>query len=824
MQRIIKIFILFLLPFFIGNVPFIYAVSPSSDTLRLSPDAIKSKIHYTATDSMRFEMENKTIYLFGNAEVTYENLKLKGAYIILDMQNNMVYAEGRKDSTGKFVDNPEFTENGQTYKMKTIKYNFKNKKGQIKNVITEEEGGYIHGETIKKDSSNTYYIKNGKYTTCDLEHPHFYIAASKLKVIPNDKIITGPAYLVIEDVPTPLFVPFGFFPNTKGRHSGIILPTYRDNDLGFGLVEGGYYLGINDYFDLALKGDIYSRGSWAVRALSYYTKRYKYSGSFNLNYANTINGQKEFPQYSITKDYKLNWQHNQDPKANPNSKFSANVNIVSAQYNKYHTSNVNDYLNNTFSSSINYNKTWPGTPFNLQSNLGYTQNSITRNVTIQAPQAVFSVNRLYPFRKKLQIGETKWYEKIYVTSTTNLVNEISTTDTLLFKSNTLNSMRSGIKHNIPVSLSLKFFKYINLAPSFNYNEYWYLQSVNKTWNAETKKLEIDTLRGFQAVRDYNTGVNLNTTPFYGMYQFRKGIVKAIRHTATPGIGFLYSPGIGNKKEVIMDTTGAIQKYSPFEIAPSGIGYPSTQESGNLSFNLKNTLEMKVKSARDTTSGTKKISLLDNLSIGSTYDLLADSLNWSKIAINASTNLFQKFSLSMDANFDPYIIDPLSKQRRNKFEWNENKRVGRLTNFTLTSGFSLRGKDKNSQKNSDETQNKENTNADDYVYFNIPWSLRVDYSFNYNPDFEPKTTQSVRFSGEVSPTPNWKIVFSSGYDFTNDKLSLTQFDIYRDLHCWEMHLNLTPFGELKHYDFTINVKSHVLQDLKLTRRRDWYNLK
>lgn len=786
--------------------------------------ALRSKVEYSATDSIQFDVKTQTVYLYGNAEVSYEDINLKAAFIEVNWSTETLFAKGAKDSTGKDIGLPVFSENNQNFTAYAIRYNFNSKKGKITQVTTQEGEGYIHGENVKKDEQNNFYIKNGVYTTCNLDTPHYYIGARKLKVIQDDKVITGPAYLVIENVPTPFAIPFGYFPNKKGQVSGILIPSYGEStSLGFYLSNGGYYFGINDYLDLTLKGDIYTKGSWKVNTSSNYNKRYRYQGNLNLGYAITKLGEEELSNYSKSTDFFIRWNHRTDPKARPNSTFTAKVNAGSNSYFQNTSYNANDYLSNTFSSSVSYAKAGAGKPYNFSLNATHEQNNLNKTVNVTLPHFMFGLNRLYPFKSKNSV-EPKWYHKIGVSYSADARNTLSTTDSLLFKEESLTQLKNGMQHVIPVSTSFKLFKYFSLSPSFNYTERWYLKTIEKHFDTTANRALNDTVKGFKAARDFSFSTSFSTR-VYGMLLFKKGPLKAIRHVITPSTSFAYRPDFGAPEwgyyqYVKSDILGTITPYSIFE---TGIyGGPSMGRSGTLSFNIDNNLEMKVKSKRDTISGIKKIKLLESFNVGTSYNLAADSLNWSSLNINGRTVLFEKININFSGIADPYVIDSLGK-RLNKFELKENSRIARLTNANLSIGFSLNKKAVSSmEKKTPEQLSTTNINASNYVDFSIPWNLSVNYSLYYTKTITETVTQSLNFNGDVNLTPKWKIGFTSGYDFINEDFTYTTISIYRDLHCWEMSFTWIPFGFHQSYNFQINVKASILRDLKLNRKRDWYD--
>jgi len=822
-----------------------------------SKNALDSKVDYTSNDSIMFDITNKKVFLYGNADIKYENITIKANYIEISFEDNLLFASGVPDSSGKISGKPAFSEGDKSFQSDTMTYNFKTKKGIIKQVITEEGEGYLHGKKIKRMADEKINLIDGKYTTCSLEHPHFYIGFKKAKVIPNDKIVTGPVYLFIEDVPLPLVLPFGLFPNKKGQQSGILIPTYGESaNRGFFLENGGYYFGINENVDLALRGTIYTRGSWALKALSNYNKRYKYIGSFDLNYAVNIDGEKDLPGYSRGRDFFIRWNHTQDAKARPNSRFTANVNAGSSNYQKYNPSTSNDYLSNTFQSNIAYQTTLFD-KFNFSANVRHSQNTLNKTVDLSLPEITLSANRFYPFRKENRTGNQKWYENINIGYNMSAQNSLTIADSLFFTQKSLRSFRNGMKQSIPISSSIKVLKYFSLNNSINYNELWYLSTIDRSWSNDQNPLsssygyvETDTIPGYKTARDFSFSSSLNTK-LYGMFQFKRGPVKALRHVITPFVGFTYHPEFGlyewgYYKYYLSQSVAKPIRYSIFE---TGVyGSPSPYKSENINWNIANNLEMKIKAKSDTSEEFKKIVLIDNFTISGAYDVAKDTLKFSKILLSGRTVLLKNLDVRYAAALDPYITDSTGRNL-NTLEWEKNKRLVRLSNsewsFGLNWNYSSKGKTPATPATGTKTpavattdqtvrgtqQEKDmiNKNPEAYVDFKIPWSINLAYTLRYTNTFTYLTftpvskkqyIQTLSFYGDVNLTPKWKIGFRSGYDFEMKDISYTSVDIYRDLHCWEIKFNWVPTGYRKSWNVTINVKAAVLQDLKLTKKKDW----
>ena len=787
---------------------------------------LKEKVIYSATDSMLIDKVNQKAYLYNNASVLYDGLTLKAGYIEIDFGKNLVYATSMKDSAGKDVQKPVFEQGKDKFTAAKIKYDFKTKKGKITDVITQQGEGYIHGRDIKKDSNNVYFVSHGKYTTCDLEHPHYYIGARKIKVIPDDKIITGPALLWIADIPTPLAIPFGYFPNKKGRSSGIIMPTYGESpSTGFFLKGGGFYFGKNEFADLALTGDGYSNGSYGAHAVSNYKKRYRYSGGLNVSYSRLITGDQALPNATTQNDFFIRWNHTQDPKSNPNSRFSANVNAGSSTYNKYNGSVTGDYLSNTFQSNISYSKTFVGTPFNFSANARHSQNTLTKKVDISLPELAFNMNRIYPFKGKKSVG-TKWYDKIGISASANARNDIHAYDSTLFHKSTLSQMNNGVHFAVPISTSFNILKYFTLTPTINTGSSIYYETVHKHYDENVNKVFSDTVTGVKMVNDYSLSTGLSTR-LYGDYFFKGKRLKQIRHVATPTISASYRPDFseakyGYYKKIDGDTSTKPQLYSIFE---NGIyGPPGAGKSGLIAFALNNSLEAKIRHETDSGKVDKKVPILQSLNVGVSYNVAVKTFNWSTINLSGQTKLFGKLDVRATAVIDPYEIDTAGN-KVNKLEW-DNGSIGRLTNTGIslsTNLKSLQGKtDPNKPKASKAGSQDEldyiNAHPDAYIDFNVPWNFNIYYNLNYSkPGIKETTSQTVTFNGDISLTKKWKISATSGYDFTSKKLTLTSINIYRDLHCWEMRVNVVPFGFRQSFSIDINVKSSVLKDLKLSRR-------
>ena len=833
--------------------------STNADSTQVAADTNKSKeflsseIKYKSVDSLRFDVIKQTIYLYGGAQVEYEDTKLNADYIEFNMAKNEVYATGLPDSTGKMKGNPEFEDKGQGFKAETMRYNFKSKKAQVTTALTQKDDGYVHGDSLKMVNNDVIYIKHGKYTTCSNPEPHFHIESSKLKLIKNNKIVTGPAILKIENVPTPLAIPFGFFPNKKGKSSGILMPTYGNSPgLGYFLNNGGYYFAVNDYMDLSLTGDIYSRGSWGGRAASSYYKRYGYRGNVNVEYTNIKRSDPEFPDFSQTQSFFVRWSHTQDPKARPNSRFSANVNAGSTEnFRNNFNSSANDFLSNEFKSNISYNKSWPGRPYNLTLNASHSQNTRDSIVNVTLPSLTFTRTRqnLGDIFNTTNTSSKKWYNKVGVSMTTTAENRVRRRSDVFFKEQTLDDMNNGVRTTVPVNASLKlanksFLKNFTLTPGMNYTEVWQFETIRKSFSDTANALVVDTVPGFRRYWQANANAGL-TTKIYSYYTPTIGPVKKIRHVMTPSVNINYTPDYSSSQfnfyrsfdyERINFTSDSLEGKDRIEdlnetysIFDQGIyGAPSRSEAGVVGFGLINNLEMKVKSDKDST-GFKKVKLFEAFTFNSSYSIPADSLNWAPITMRARTVFSKNINMNLTGRLDPYALNPETGVKFNQSEWKTNRRIGRLTNATAAVNFTFRSKKANDKpKTSDLGTEAElatiNNNPEAYVDFNVPWSLIINYNLTYSKttNADPTLTNTIGFNGDVNLTPKWKLGFRSGYDFEQHDFSYTTLDIYRDLHCWEFRFSMVPFGDRQSYTFDINVKAPVLQDLKLSRKRQWFD--
>ena len=804
------------------------------DTIR--NDSTQSKplfddlIDYNADDSVRFSIQEKKVYLYGNGFVKYLTTELRADYIELDMDKKLAMATGVPDSVGKLKGTPKFKDGGQEFESTELHYNFDTKKGYVTEIITQEGEGYIQGKTTKKMSDSVYCVKHGMYTTCDEhDHPHFGLNMSKAKMIKDKKIFVGFTNLELEGIPLPIFIPFGFFPITKKATSGIIMPTYGEERMrGFNLRGGGYYIYINDYIDMNITGDIYTNGSWGLQYATQYRKRYKFNGNLNFTISKNYVSEKGLPDYQESSDWSVRWTHTQDGKANPYSSFSASVDMSSANNNYYNANTVDGIANQRKQSSISWSKKWPESPFSLSGSFNHSQNSRDSSIAITLPNLSLRMTQIYPFRKKGKSGEMKWYDNIGVSYSAELRNSIQTKEDKLFKSSFERDWSNGFKHNIPISLQFKIAKDVTFTPSLNYNGYLNLKTIEKIWIPDTSanggQFITRDVPGLNYSHDYSASGSIGYTPtIYGMFMFKPGCkVVAIRHMIRPSISASYTPAIkplGNYKKSYIDGEKEVE-YDIHEGLTYRQNTTGGKQSGSISFSLDNNVEMKVRNDKDTTGDEefKKVKLLESFRLSTSYNPFADSMNFSNISISARTKILNnKVDLNFSGTIDPYAIDT-NNVRYNKY----HGKLGRLTNATISTNFSF---------SADNGQNKEKKNDlvggfyDDYMDFDVPWNISISYNCTYSrpsPYRSPTISQIVNFSGDLSLTPKWKLTFQSGYDIKNKEVTSTSFSVTRDLHCWEMTFNCMPFGQHQSYNFEIHVRSSLLRDLKLTKRDSWYD--
>ena len=848
-------------------------------------NSIEMPVDYTANDSMVYDATSRKVHLFGKANVKYEGMDLESEKIAISLDSSIVHATGVKDTAKKALSGtPVFKMGNDSYESDTIAFNFKSKKGLINNVKTEQQEGYITSQLSKRMDNGDIYLQHGRYTTCDKEHPDFYIALSRAKVRPNKDVVFGPAYLVVADVPLPLAIPYGFFPFTKHYSSGFIMPTYGDeNDRGFYLRDGGYYFAMSDKWDLKLLGEIYTKGSWGISAASNYNKRYKYSGSVYFSYQNTKTGDKGMPDYTKQESFKIQWSHRQDAKANPFSTLAASVNFATSSYER---NNLNSMYNpqtmtqSTRTSSVSWSTGFSSLGMTLSSSANLSQNMRTNELSMTLPDLNVNVSRFYPFRRKQMVGKERWYEKISMSYTGQLSNSITTNEDHLLHSDLAKEWSNGILHNIPVNGNFTLAKYINITLGFNVTDRMYFKKENMQWDQAAQAVAIDTTYGFYNVYNWNASIGASTK-FYGMFIPNRKIfgdkIQAIRHVFTPTVSFSYAPDFGNKyyetyQRTNSDGSVELVEYSPYR---SGLySVPGKGKTGSITMQVSNNIEMKIRSDKDST-GIKKISIIDELGAQMSYNFAASYHRWSDLSTNLRLKWWKNYTFNLNAVFATYAYE-LDKNGHpyvgNHTEYSKG-RFGRFQgmsqniSFTLTPdklkklfGGSVDDNDNKKNDNDDDDEgvdtdiesnvddnlvkgqhgakkksggSKAETDDDGYMRFSMPWSLTFGYGVtmreNTSGKFNTKSmrypykfTQTLNVSGNLRISDGWNISFSSGYDFDNHALSMTTASLQRDLHCFNMSCSvvLKPYTS---YNFSFRANASTLMDaLKYDKRSGYSN--
>lgn len=857
-----------------------------ADTLKRKA-GIDSPVEYTAEDSMIYDAHSGLAFLYGRAQVNYLNMQLTAAKIAMNMDSSLVHAEARPDSTaeGGLAERPIYRQGNDEYDSERMSFNFKTKKGFIHNVKTQQGDGYMVSEKSKRTADGTLYLEHARYTTCDAKHPHFYLALSRAKVRPGKETVFGPAHLVVEDVPLPLAIPYGFFPFNKKYSSGFIMPSYGDEtSRGFYLRDGGYYLALSDYMDLKLLGEIYTKGSWGVSAETNYNKRYRYRGNVYFSYLRTVEGEKNMPDYAVTKSLKIQWTHTKDAKSSPNTTFSARVNFASENYERKNLESMYNplsYTQSTRASSVSFSHTFTDIGLSISASANLTQNMRDSSIAVTLPDLSISLSRFYPFRRKHQVGKEHWYEKISMSYTGQVSNSITTKENLLFKSNLIKDWRNGFQHRIPIDATFQLFKYINISPSFSFRDIMYASRINRSWDREAQRELADTTYGFYNLYDWNVGISANTT-LYGFYKPLKFLgtkIQAIRHVFKPSVTFSYAPDFttsryGYRKQYErVDAAGNSSwvSYSPYS---GGIyGYPSGTKQGLISMSVSNNLEMKVRSDRDTT-GFRKISLIDELSASLSYNLAAKKQPWSNLSTRLRLKLGKNKTFSMAAVWATYAYK-FNEQGQvvtsDRTEWSYG-RFGRFQGMSQNLSYTfnnqtwkklmdkLHGRGKSSTSADAASTDASTTNAEDanvdpdlrtgrdggkgkkkekakvdtdgYLTFSIPWSLTLSYGITMAEDrtkqinvrrmrYPFSFTQTLNASGYVRISDGWNISFNSGYDFEMHRISMTTMSLSRDLHCFEMSASIV-LKPYSSFNFTFRARASELADALKWDKRSSYS--
>ena len=847
-------------------------------------DAIDAPVYYECTDSMVWSRTGNA-YLYGAGKVRYDKIELTADVIKLNMDSSVVHASGRIDTTGMTTGLPIFMDGGTPYESDRMSYNFKSKKGFINNVYTQQGDGFIMGGKAKKDSAGVFYSQDGMYTTCDAEHPHFYIRLTRAKVRPKKDVVSGPLYLVVADVPLPLALPFGFFPFTSSYSSGILMPTFGDEtERGFYLRDGGYYFALSDKYDLRLTGEIFTKGSWGFAAASSYAVRYRFSGSFDFSYLVTKNGEKGLPDYAVGKNFRLQWSHRQDPKVHPNSNFSASVNFATSSYERSNLSSLYNPVLNSQSmrtSSVSYSRTFPEIGLSLSTTMNVAQNMQDSTLSLTLPNLSVSLSKKYPFKRKKRMGDERWYEKISLSYSGQMSNSISTKEDKVMHSSLVKDWNNGFKHNIPVSATFQLFGFLNVTPSFNYTERWYFKKVNQEWDYATNSVAKDTVYGFNRLYNYNFSVSANTT-LYGFYQpagfLKKSRVHTVRHVFKPSVSYSYTPDFGAQHYGYYDTyvytdekgEARVVEYSPYQGSLYGI--PSRGKTGSVSLSVSNNVEMKWRTKNDS---LKKVSIIDELGASLSYNLAAKTKPWSNLSTRLRLKLTKSYTFSFNATWATYAYEFNDRGQvvvGDRTEWSYG-RFGRFqgmsqnlsytfNNKTLTKIRDMFNKDEDEGEEEDGLKSEGPDNGEDsskkkslkdsktkkaksaavdedgYMPFKLPWNLTVSYGIimaeNTAAEIDVKTmrypykfTQNMNLSGNIGISDNWRITFTSGYNFQFKKLTTTTMNISRDLHCFEMSCGivLSPYTS---FNFSFRATSQMLADaLKWDKRSsgssnvEWY---
>lgn len=854
------------------------------DTVRKSKSALEEPVSYSAKDSITFDYTNSRAHLFGGSQVNYQNLQLTADDISLSLDSSLVHASGRPDSTGAIQGKPLFKQGEDEYEPDRISYNFKTRKAFISNVYTQEGEGFMQSREGKRDSSGVMYVQNGKYTTCDAEHPHFYVSLTRAKMHPGKNVIFGPAYLVVEDVPLPLAIPYGFFPFSSSYKSGFIMPTYGDETTrGFYLRDGGYYFAINDKVDLKVLGEFYTKGSWGLSAQTNYKKRYRFGGNFYFSYQNTKEGEKNMPDYSVSKSFKLTWSHRQDAKANPTQSFSASVNFATSSYERNNLTsmyNPESYTQSTRTSSVSYSKSFSKVGLTLSGTFNLSQNMRDSSISVTLPTLSISQSRFNPFKRKKAAGKERWYEKIAMSYTGTLANSINTKEDKLFHSSLVKDWRNGMRHQVPISASFSVLNYINVTPSFTFTDRMYTHKVMQGWDTERQDVQRDTVYGFYNVYNYNMSISANTK-LYGMYRpmpwFGGKKIAAIRHVFTPTVSFSYAPDFSQSRfgfydsYVKTDANGNVStvRYSPF----SGMMYGTVGQgmTGSVTMDVANNIEMKVRTDKDST-GYRKISLIDELGGSLSYNMAAKRRPWSDLNLRARIKLTKKYTYSMNAVFATYAYEKDENGRvyvGDHTEWSRG-RFGRfqgtaqnisypISNETFRKLFGKKHRTTTSDDELDEELDEEeetdptmqnvdpdrkkgktganqesngDVDEDGYLKFSLPWSINIGYGVTIRENtqgrfndkrmrYPYKLSHTLNLSGNIRISEGWNINFSSGYDFNMHKLSMTTASLSRDLHCFQMSCSMviSPYTS---YNFTFACKAGTLADALKWKKQSSYS--
>lgn len=819
--------------------------------IKISKDSIDAPVDFEADDSMVIDIPGKKIFLYNKASVKFKDVSLEAAIIQLDQPTQILTAYSVKDSANNRIGVPAFKQAESAFTSDTIRYNFKTQRGLTIGTYTQEGEMFIYGEKVKRISPTVFFAQKARFTSCNYDTPHFAFRTSKVKFISEKMAVTGLIRPEFEGVPIPIGLPFGIFPMKQGRRTGFLPPTPVANDqLGFGLEGIGYYKTFGEIWDASIRANVYSYGSYNLFLSPSYRKRYRYSGSFNLSYMNNKFGFKGDPDYlPPSRNFSVQWGHSVDSKAKPGQTFSASVNIATSLFNKFFPNNAQQNFNNQLNSSIAYQRTWAGKPFNLTISANHNQNTSTKLFNVNLPDVGFTVNTIYPFQKKEFVGTPKWYEKLGLSYNGSFRNQFSFYDSAFSIKQLIDTFQWGAKHSIPIQLSLPALGPLQVGPAISFEETWYAQEFIRIWNPSKQKVDTIVNKGFYRGNQMSFGLNFSTALFGTLNFKKKSGVQAIRHVVRPSIGMSYKPDFAKNQwyTTQVDSTGRTYRFNKFD--GSLYGGLAEGKSGFISFTLDNNLEMKVKDKKDTSAeATKKVRIIDGFGFSTGYNLLADSFALSDFNFYFRNNLFEKISLTAGANITPYQQDTKTGFRKNKYAWQGGNgfSLGHFTSgfVSITTSFKSKPKDEKKQKEKEkyektkrddfDDQSREmsaiNNNPSEYSDFNVPWSLNLAYSLQLNRQlkrdysgFETVLTQSVNFNGDFNLTDKWKVQASGNFDFKTSKLQYLTTSISRDLHCWQLAINVTPIGIYRSFNITISPKSSMLRDLRINRTRSFYNL-
>ncbi len=866
---------------YLGRSGYTGTVKQEIDSTKQSKNALEAIVEYSAKDSVTFDYKNDRVNFYGDAHVNYTNLELSANLITMSVDSSIVHAVGTRDSLGNMLTPPIFKQGDDQYEPDAIAYNFKTRKAFINNVFTQQGEGYMISQESKRDSSGTMYVAHAKYTTCDAKHPHFYLALTRAKVRPGKDVVFGPAYLVLEDVPLPLAIPYGFFPFSNSYSSGIIMPTYGDETTrGFYLRDGGYYFAINDRVDLKLLGEIYTKGSWGISGQSTYKKRYRFSGAVNFSYQRTVEGEKNMPDYSVSKSFKIQWSHRQDSKANPAQSFSASVNFATSSYERNNLSsmyNPQSLSQSTRTSSISYSRSFADIGLTLSATMNLSQNVRDSSISMTLPSLNISLARFNPFKRKKMVGAERWYEKIAMSYTGTISNSIATKENKLLHSSFIKDWRNGMRHQIPVNATFSILNYINVTPSFNFNDRMYTYKVNRSWNEKNQRENIDTVYGFNNVFDFNMSLSASTK-LYGTYTplIGKKIV-AIRHVLTPTVSISYAPDFGASHwgyygtYVKTDKDGNVSTVTYNRYQGALYGAPSSGKTGNINFDIGNNVEMKLREDGDS---TRKVSLIDELGVSMSYNMAAKTRPWSDLNTRIRLKLTKSYTFSLNAQFATYAYEMDENGRvyvgdRTEYSYG---RFGRFQGMSQNLSYTINNQkikqlfdkltgrassNKNNDSQIDDSEDEErdinesnmdpeltrgqrptqrsNNNADvdedGYLAFQLPWSISFSYGVSMRENTAGKfntkrmrypysLTHTLNFSGNLQIATGWNISWSSGYDFNYHKLSMTTASLTRDLHCFTMSASMV-IAPYRTYNFTFQANASTLADALRWKKHSGY---